>query len=150
MTYLFLAFIWDLWAYRYMWQRIHDTKVLLVDTCTIVFDVFSHWWDWSLGRWHMLFCTTSDHPLHYHKGMFNYAPLWMRTVRQSATRWYCSVFRLKYAFYELMRHRIHNTLIVVDWYLWLVGGKMAEPHLELFYLPFITDISLPHQGEVDS
>ena len=53
-----------------------------------------------------------------------------------------------------MRQRIHNTLIVVDRYLQLMGDKMipdsAEPRLESFYPPLVTGIDLPHQGVVDS
>ena len=56
--------------------------------------------------------------------------------------------------YCRFRQRIHNTLLVVDRYLWLTGDQMIpdsrEPHLELFYLPFITGIDLSHQGVVDS
>ena len=48
-----------------------------------------------------------------------------------------------------MRQRIHDTLIVVDQYLRLMGDKMipdsAEPRLESFYPPFIAGIDLPHQ-----
>ena len=53
-----------------------------------------------------------------------------------------------------MRQRIHNTLIVVDRYLRLMGYKTipdsAEPRLESFYPPFVAGIDLPHQGVVDS
>ena len=48
-----------------------------------------------------------------------------------------------------MRQRIHNTLIVVDRYLWLMGDKMipdtAESRLESFYPPFVAGLDLPHQ-----
>ena len=53
-----------------------------------------------------------------------------------------------------MRQRIHNTLIVVDRYLRLMGDKTipdsAEPRLESFYPPFVAGIDLPHQDVVDS
>ena len=53
-----------------------------------------------------------------------------------------------------MRQRIHHTLIVVDWYLRLMGDKMildsAEPRLESFNPPFFAGIDLPYQGVVDS
>ena len=53
-----------------------------------------------------------------------------------------------------MTQRIHNTLIVVDRYLWLMGEKTipdsAESHLELFYPPFVVSIDLPHQDVMDS
>ena len=53
-----------------------------------------------------------------------------------------------------MRQRIHNTLIVVDGYLRLMGDKTisdsAETHLESFFPPFVAGIDLPHQGVVDS
>ena len=53
-----------------------------------------------------------------------------------------------------MRQRIHNTLIVVDRYLRLMGDKTipdeAPPSLESFYPPWVAVIDLPHQGVVDS
>ena len=53
-----------------------------------------------------------------------------------------------------MRQIIHNTLIVVDRYLRLMGDKtipdLAGPRLESFYAPFVTGIDLPHQRVVDS
>ena len=53
-----------------------------------------------------------------------------------------------------MTQRSHNTLIVVDRYLRLMGDKtipdLAEPRLESFYPPFVAGIDLPHQGVVDS
>ena len=78
--------------------------------------------------------------------------LWMTTVRQS-TKHRCScVFTLKYTFicvYWWTRQKIHNTLILVDWYLRLIGDKTipdsAEPRLESFYPPFVAGIDLPHQ-----
>ena len=52
------------------------------------------------------------------------------------------------------KKRIHNTLIVLDRYLRLMGDKTipdsVEPRLESFYLPFIAGIDLPHQDVVDS
>ena len=64
---------------------------------------------------------------------------------------------LKYTFiyvYWWTRQRIHNTLIVVDRYLRLMGDKTipdsAEPRLESFYPPFVVGIDLPHQGVVES
>ena len=83
--------------------------------------------------------------------------IWMMMVRQP-TECQCScVLTLKYTFvcvYWWTRQRIHNTLIVVDRYLWFMRGKVipdsAEPHLESFYLPFVAGIGLPHQGVVDS
>ena len=67
------------------------------------------------------------------------------------------VLTLRYIFicvYLWARQRIHNTLIVVDRYLQLMGDKTipdsAEPCLELFYPPFVAGIDPPHQGVVDS
>ena len=57
------------------------------------------------------------------------------------------VLTLKYTFicvYSWTRQRIHNTLIVVDRYLRLMG----EPRLELFYPPFVAGTDLPHQPKV--
>ena len=53
-----------------------------------------------------------------------------------------------------MGQTIHNTLIVVDRYLRLMGNKAipdsAEPRLESFYPPFVEGIDQPYQGVVDS
>ena len=66
-------------------------------------------------------------------------------------------FNLKHTFicvYWWTRQRIHNTLIVLDRYLRLMGDKTipdsAEPRLESFYPPFVAGLDLPHQGVVDS
>ena len=75
-TYSFLTFNWDLRAYTYMCQRIHDTKMSWINTCTILFDIFSYWWDLCLGgSWYTSFCTTNNHLLHRYKGTCNSAPL---------------------------------------------------------------------------
>ena len=62
-------------------------------------------------------------------------------------------FNLKIHLYWWTRQRIHNTLIVVDRYLQLMGDKTipdyAEPRLESFYPPWVAGIDLPHQGVVD-
>ena len=78
-------------------------------------------------------------------------------MRQPTERQCSRVLTLKYTFicvYLWTRQRIHNTLIVVDRYLRLMGDKMipdsAEPRLESFYPPFVAGIDLPHQGVVDS
>ena len=78
-------------------------------------------------------------------------------MRQPTKRWRSCVLTLKYTFicvYWWTRQRIHNTLIVVDRYLRLMGDKTipdsAEPRLESFYPPFVAGIDLPHQGVVDS
>ena len=56
--------------------------------------------------------------------------------------------------YWWTRKRINSTLIVVDRYLRLMGDKTIPDEVpssvESFYLPFIADIDLPHQGVVDS
>ena len=83
--------------------------------------------------------------------------IWMTTARQPTERRCSLVLTLKYIFicvYWWTRQRIHNTLIVVDRYLRLMGDKTipdsAEPRLESFYPPFVAGIDLPHQGVVDS
>ena len=127
-----------------------------------VFDTFVYiYMVWVLmdGR-HALFCMTNNRhdvtiTTHAIKRHFL---IWMTTVRQpSKRRWSC-VLTLIYSFicvYWWTRQRIHNTLIVVDRYLRLVGDKTipdsAEPRLESLYPPFVAGgIDLPHQGEVDS
>ena len=81
----------------------------------------------------------------------------MTTVRQPTKRRHFCVLILKYTFicvYWWTRQRIHNTLIMVDRYLRLMGDKTipdsAEPRLESFYPPFVAGINLPHQSVVDS
>ena len=139
-----------------MWQSIHDTNMCCIDTCTIVIDIFLYWQDWSLGRWHTLFGTTKKVfciTIRAHATPCHFL-IWMGTVVQLLHADYHNVLMLKYDFYQWMRQRIHITLIVVDRYLQLMGDKMipdsAEPHLELFYPPFIEDIDLAHQGVLAS
>ena len=113
----------------------------------------------SLNGWHALFCIVNNHhsvaiTTHAIKRHFL---IWMTTVRQPTKRWRSCVLTLKYTFicvYWWTRQRIHNTLIVVNRYLRLMGDKTipdsAEPRLESFYPPFVAGIDLPHQGVVDS
>ena len=113
----------------------------------------------SLNGWHALLCiannrhgvTITTHAIKRH------FLIWMTTVRQPTKRRHSCVLILKYIFicvYWWTRQRIHNTLIVVDRYLRLMGDKTipdsAEPRLESFYPPFVAGIDLPHQGVVDS
>ena len=113
----------------------------------------------SLNVWHALLCiannrhgvTITTHAIKRH------FLIWMTTVRHPTKRRCSCVLTLKYTFicvYWWTRQRIHNTLIVVDRYLRLMGDKMipdsAEPCLESFYPPFVAGIDLPHQGVVDS
>ena len=113
----------------------------------------------SLYGWHALLCiannrhsvTITTHAIKRH------FLIWMTTVRQPAKRRRSFILTSKYTFicvYWWTRQRIHNTLIVVDRYLRLMGDKTipdsAEPRLESFYPPFVAGIDLPHQGVVDS
>ena len=113
----------------------------------------------SLNAWHALLCiannrhgvTITTHAIKRH------FLIWMTTVRQPTKRQRSCVLTLKYTFicvYWWTRQRIHNTSIVVDRYLQLMGDKTipdsAEPRLESFYPPFVAGIDLPHQSVVDS
>ena len=113
----------------------------------------------SLNGWHALLCiannrydvTITTHAIKRH------FLIWMTTVRQPTKRRRSCVLTLNYTFicvYWWTRQRIHNSLIVVDRYLRLMGDKTipdsAEPRLESFYPPFVAGIDLPHQGVVDS
>ena len=110
----------------------------------------------SLNGWHALLCIANKHQdvtitTHAIKRHFL---IWMTTVRQPTKR---RRLTLKYAFicvHWWTRQIIHNTLIVVDRYLRLMGDKTipdsAEPRLESFYPPFVAGIDKPHQGVVDS
>ena len=109
----------------------------------------------SLNGWHASFCITNNRhnvTITTHAIMRHFL-IWMTMVRQTMKRRCSCVLTLKYIFicvYWWTRQRIHNTLIVVDQYLWLTGDEMipdsAEPRLELFYPPFVAGIDLPHQG----
>ena len=113
----------------------------------------------SLNGWHALLCiannrydvTITTHAIKRH------FLIWMTTVRQPTKRRRSCVLTLNYTFicvYWWTRQRIHNTLIVVDRYLRLMGDNTipdsAEPRLESFYPAFVAGIDLPHQGVVDS
>ena len=113
----------------------------------------------SLNGWHALFRIT------YHRhdvtitthAIKRHFLIRMTTMRQPMKRRCSCILTLKYTFicvYWWTRQRIHNTLIVVDRYLRLMGDKTipdsAEPRLESFCPPFVAGIDLPHQGVVDS
>ena len=112
-----------------------------------------------LNGWHALFRITNNRhdvtiTTHAIKRHFL---IWMTTMRQPLKRRCSCVLTLKYTFicvYWWTRQRIHNTLIVVDQYLRLMGDKTipdsAESRLESFYPPFVAGIDLPHQGVLDS
>ena len=113
----------------------------------------------SLNGWNSLFFIANNRhgvtiPTHTVKRHF---PIWMTTARQPTTRRRSRVLPLKctfICFYLWMRQRIHNTLIVADRYLRLMGDKTipdsAEPRLESFHPPFVAGIDLPHQSVVDA
>ena len=113
----------------------------------------------SLIGWSALFCVANNRhdvtiTTHAIKRHFL---IWMTTMRQPMKRKCSCVLTVKYAFicvYWWTRQIIHNTLIVVDRYLRLMGDKMipetAEPRLESFHPPFVAGIDLPHQGVMDS
>ena len=82
----------------------------------------------SLNGWHALLCiannchdvTITTHAIKRH------FLIWMTTVRQPTKRWRSCVLTLNDTFicvYWWTRQRIHNTLIVVDRYLRLMGDK---------------------------
>ena len=141
--------------YKHTQQSIHDTKISYIDRCTTVFDIFVHiHMVWVLMDEMRYFASQIIVTAHAIKRHFL---IWMTTVRQPTKRRRSCVLTLKYTFicvYWWTRQRIHNTLIVVDRYLRLMGDKTipdsAEPRLESFYPPFVAGIDLPHQGVVDS
>ena len=97
-----------------------------------------HLFGLSLNRRHASFCITNNrHDItittHAIKRHFL---IWMTTVRQPMKRRCSRVLTLRYTFicvYWWTRQRIHNTVIVVDRYLRLMGDKTirdsAEPRL---------------------
>ena len=93
----------------------------------------------GLEFWKMAYTLQNHkkHPVYHHEGTCNSMPPHLYEASgTTATHWLSQHFYFKYAFYGWTRQRIHNTLIVVDRYLWLMGDKMipdsAEPRLESF------------------
>ena len=113
----------------------------------------------TLNGWHALLCITDNRhgvtiTTHATKRHFL---IWITTVRQPTKRRRSCVLTLKYTsicVYWWTRQRIHNTLVMVDRYLRLMGDKLipdsAESRLESFYPTFVAGIDLPHQGVMDS
>ena len=110
----------------------------------------------SLNGCHALFCITKnchDVTITTHTIMRHFL-IWMTTVRQPTKQRYSCILTLNYTYIYVYwwttRQKIHNTLIVVDRYLRIMGGKTipdpAEPRLESFYPPFVAGIDLPHLG----
>ena len=124
----------------------------------------------SLNGWHVLFriinnrhITITTHAIKRH------FLLWLTMMRQPTKRICSCVLTLTYTFicvYWWTRQRIHNTLIVVDRYLRLMGDYKnplhldvvdrylrrmgdktipdeAPPSLESFYPPWVAGIDLP-------
>ena len=119
----------------------------------------THPYGLSLNGWHALLCIANNRRsvAIMTRAIKHHFLIWMTMVRQPTKRPCSCVLTLKYTFiciYLWTRQTIHNTVIVVDWYLWLMGDKTipdsAKPRLESFYPPFIAGIDLPHQGVVDS
>ena len=120
--------------------------------CTYLYGLSLNWchaWFCIVNNRHSVTITTHAIERHF--------LIWISTVRQPTKRRCCCVLTLKCTFiciYWWARQRIHNTLIVVDRYLRLMGDKTipdsAEPRLESFYPPFVAGIDLPHQCVVDS
>ena len=126
--------------------------------CVWYFCIYLH--SLSLNGWHAVFCITNNRhdvtiTTHAIKRHFLVC---MTMVRQPTKRRCSCVLTWKFihviCVYWWTRQRIHNTLIVLDRYLRLMGDKTipdsAEPRLESFYPPFVAGIDLPHQGVVDS
>ena len=126
--------------------------------CVWYFCIYIYIYGLSLNGWHALFCITNnrhDVTIMTH-AIKRHFLIWMTMVRQP-TKCRCScVLTIKYTFicvYWWMRQRNHNTLIVVDQYLRLMGDKTIpdsmESRLESFCPPFVAGIDLPHPDVVD-
>ena len=102
----------------------------------------------SHNGWHALFRITNNRhnvtiTTHAIKRHFL---IWMTTMRQPMKRRCSCVLTLKYTFicdYWWTRQRIHNTLIAVDRYLWLMGIKRFQTRRSLVWNRFI-----PHSSQV--
>ena len=100
----------------------------------------------SLNGWHAEFCITNNrHDVTITTHAIKCHFLILTTKVKQPTKRRCScVLTLKYTVicvYWWTRQRIHNTLIVVDRYMRLMGEKpipdSAELRLESFYPPFV-------------
>ena len=104
----------------------------------------------SPNEWHALFCITNNrHDVTITKhAIKRHFLIWMTTARQP-TKGQCScVLTLKYTFicvYWCTRQRIHNTLIVVDRYLQLMGNKMQVSvyHIKVYWILIIFNMGIP-------
>ena len=123
------------------WHK--DVKDRQMYTCVWYFCTYSY--GLSLNRWHALLCIANNrhgviitaHAIKRH------LIIWMTTLRQPSKRWCSCVLTWKYTFicvYWWTRHRIHNTLIVVDRHLRRMGDKTIPDEA----------IDLPHHSVVDS
>ena len=98
----------------------------------------------------IIFSTNNSH-LRCHNGMVQLHATFLFGFR----RWdklryadYRDVFRLKHAFYQLTRRRIHKTLIVINRYLQLVGDYKNPLHLDVVdrYLRRMGDKTIPDEA----
>ena len=107
----------------------------------------------SLNGWHALFriknnrhdVTMTTHAIKRH------FLIWMTTMRQPLKRRCSYVLTLKYTFicvYWWTRQKIHNTLIVVDRYLRLMGDYKNPLHLDVVdrYLRRMGDKTIPDEA----
>ena len=154
------GFYRDLCAYKHIHPTKHprykDVEDRQLYNCVSYCCIYLH--GPSLNGWNASFCITNNHQdvtITMH-AINRHFLIWMMTVKQ-LTKHRFSVFNLKYTFigvYWWTRQRIHNTLILVNRYLRLMGDKTipdsAGPRLESFYPPFVTGIDLPHQDVVAS
>ena len=156
MTYSSNRIIRDLCAYKRK-RGIPDKKCRRSTNVELylIFCITLYLFGLSLNGWHALFCITNNrhgiavttHAIKRH------ILIWMTMVRQPTKRRCSCVLVLKYTFicvYWWTRQRIHNTLIVVDRYLRLMGDKTIPDSSGIVLPPFVAGINLPHQGAVDS
>ena len=153
MTYSSLVFNPCLWACIYTKNSWHQGVV--DQQMYNYFDIHLYWWDYSLGGWHSLFCTTNNRLCVAIRTCATTHQLlsWVTTMRQLMTCLYRGAFRLNFTLYWWTTTKIHKTLIVINRYLRLMGDKttqgLADRRLNYFYPPLVAGIDLPHHDVVD-
>ena len=130
-------------------QRSMCDNMSYIETCSIVIDTFYIGRNWALTD-DIHYLEPQKHPLRRNKGTCNSAPLPYLADNggTTATRWLSRRFCVKICFLRWTRQSIHNTLIIVNRYLRLMGDKtiLDEAPSRIVLSP----IHLPHQGVVDS
>ena len=136
-----------------MWQKI-PAPICHVDvnTCTIKFDIYSYWWDYSLGGRHSLSFTFVSPKGHVQLR----ATSCLDETDDDTLVSRCVYVKIRFlSVNSWMRQSIHNTLILVDRFMQLLGIKRFQTRRSVVWDRFIPHSSqvliyMYHKGVVDS